>query len=87
VEWDGYFGGSLAKEGIITYTITATDYAGNVNTASSKLILDIPDVEVSNLIGTPNPFGSMLDPNKEFYKATYTKPFTDTYGNEFNKDP
>jgi len=62
VEWDGYFGGSLAQEGIITYTITATDYAGNVNTASSKLILDIPNVEVSNLIGTPNPFGSMLDP-------------------------
>jgi flagellar hook assembly protein FlgD len=87
VEWDGYFGGSLAQEGIITYTITATDYAGNVNTASSKLILDILDVEVSNLIGTPNPFGSMLDPNKEFYKATYTNPFTDTYGNEFNKDP
>lgn len=87
LEWDGYFGGSLAKEGIIIYTITAADYAGNVNTASSKLILDIPDVEVSNLIGTPNPFCSMLDPNKPFYKATYTKPFTDTYGNEFNRDP
>jgi len=86
VEWDGYFGSTLATKGVIIYTITATDYAGNSNSASSRFILDIPNVTVANLTGTPNPFSGSLEVGKE-YKASYTYFPIDTYSNTFNLSP
>lgn len=78
LEWDGYFGSTLAGEGIVIYTITATDYAGNTNSATGKLILDIPDISINSLIATPNPFSSSLRPD-----ATYTLSYSYFVNNPF----
>lgn len=78
LEWDGYFGSTLAGEGIVIYTITATDYAGNTNSTTGKLILDIPDISINSLIATPNPFSSSLRPD-----ATYTLSYSYFVNNPF----
>lgn len=93
-EWDGYgvFGGTytLAPEGFIIYTITATDYAGNTNSATGRFILDIPDMELANFYGLPNPFDPTLR-SDTIYKASYSKDGykfpDDKYGNRFNFSP
>ncbi|MGB9856873.1 MAG: Ig-like domain repeat protein [Dictyoglomaceae bacterium] len=83
-EWDGYgiFGGTytLASEGFIIYTITATDFAGNTNSATGKFILDIPDMELANFYGLPNPFDPTLR-SDVIYKASYTQ--FPTYNNTY----
>ncbi len=85
LEWDGYFGNTLANEGIIIYTITATDYAGNTNSATGKLVLDIPDISINSLIATPNPFNSSLKPDS-IYKVSYSY-YTDPDNSVFNSSP
>jgi hypothetical protein len=92
-EWDGYgdFGGTytIPPEGFIVYTITATDYAGNTNSATGRFILDIPDMELANFYGMPNPFDPSMR-SDTIYKASYTQFPTCTlegYTSTFNADP
>lgn len=94
-EWDGYgiFGGTykVPSEGFVIYTITARDYAGNTNSATGRFILDIPDMELANFYGMPNPFNTVIS-SDAIYKASYSKdgykfPEDDGYGNAFNFSP
>ncbi|MEN2983595.1 MAG: Ig-like domain repeat protein [Dictyoglomaceae bacterium] len=83
-EWDGYgvFGGTyrVPSEGFIIYTITARDYAGNINSATGRFILDIPDIELANFYGMPNPFNTVLL-SDTIYRASYSRD-----GYKFPKD-
>ncbi len=93
-EWDGYgnFGGTytIPPEGFIIYTITARDFAGNINSATGRFILDIPDMELANFFGMPNPFNTVLS-GDTIYKASYSKDGYkfphDESGNVFNFSP
>ncbi len=93
-EWDGYgnFGGTytIPSEGFIIYTITAKDLAGNINSATGRFILDIPDMELANFFGMPNPFNTVLS-SDVIYKASYSRDGYkfphDESGNVFNFSP